>query len=70
MKKMLPESELARDERFVRSKIEDQIFDPRGAKIAQRNTGPATRWGNSAIKAAKSIRLFAGGASRRYMSTR
>src|SRR3954447_2774233 len=41
MKKMLPESELARDERFVRSKIEDQIFDPRGAKIAQRNTGPA-----------------------------
>src|SRR3954471_3681377 len=41
MKKMLPESELARDERFVRSKIEDRIFDPRGAKIAQRNTGPA-----------------------------
>ena len=41
MKKMLPESELARDDRFFRSKIEDQIFDPRGAKIAQRNTGPA-----------------------------
>ena len=41
MKKMLPESELARDERFVRSKIEDRIFDPRGAAIAQRNTGPA-----------------------------
>src|SRR6478736_4879172 len=41
MKKMLPESELARDERFVRSKIEDRIFDPRGAKIAARNTGPA-----------------------------
>src|SRR5580693_7640127 len=41
MKKMLPESELARDERFVRSKIEDRIFDPRGPKIAQRNTGPA-----------------------------
>ena len=34
MKKMLPESELARDERFVRSKIEDRIFDPRGAKLA------------------------------------
>ena len=34
MKKMLPESELARDERFVRSKIEDRIFDPRGAAIA------------------------------------
>ena len=41
MKKMLPESELARDERFVRTKIEDRIFDPRGPKIAQRNTGPA-----------------------------
>jgi PAS domain-containing protein len=41
MKKMLPESELARDERFVRSKIEDRIFDPRGARIAARNTGPA-----------------------------
>ena len=41
MKKMLPESELARDERFVRSKIEDRIFDPRGPKLALRNTGPA-----------------------------
>jgi uncharacterized ferritin-like protein (DUF455 family) len=41
MKKMLPESELARDERFIRTKIEDRIFDPRGAKVAQRNTGPA-----------------------------
>src|SRR5713226_3393993 len=41
MKKMLPESELARDERFVRTNIEDRIFDPRGAKVAQRNTGPA-----------------------------
>src|ERR1700750_3111006 len=41
MKKMLPESELARDERFVRSKIEDQVFDPRGAKTARRTTGPA-----------------------------
>ena len=41
MKKFLAESELARDERFVRTKIEDRIFDPRGAKIALRNTGPA-----------------------------
>ena len=41
MKKMLPESELARDERFVRTKIEDRLFDPRGPKVAQRNTGPA-----------------------------
>src|SRR6266581_1144723 len=41
MKKMLPESELARDERFVRTNIADRIFDPRGPKVAQRNTGPA-----------------------------
>src|SRR5215471_21490728 len=41
MKKMLPESELARDERFVRSDIADRIFDPRGPKLALRNTGPA-----------------------------
>ena len=38
MKKMLPEPELARDERFVRTKIDDRIFDPRGPKVAQRNT--------------------------------
>jgi uncharacterized ferritin-like protein (DUF455 family) len=41
MKKFLAENELARDERFVRTKIEDRIFDPRGPKIALRNTGPA-----------------------------
>ncbi len=41
MKKFLAESELARDERFARTKIEDRIFDPRGAKMATRNTGPA-----------------------------
>src|SRR5690348_9268813 len=41
MKKFLAESELARDERFVRTDIADRIFDPRGPKIAQRNTGPA-----------------------------
>src|SRR6266436_2773104 len=41
MKKFLAESELARDERFVRTNIADRIFDPRGAKIAARNTGPA-----------------------------
>src|SRR6201984_3083517 len=40
MKKMLPESELARDERFVRAKIEDQIFDPRGARLPQHTTAP------------------------------
>src|SRR5690242_15367009 len=41
MKKFLGEHELARDDRFVRTKIEDRIFDPRGAKVAQRDTGPA-----------------------------
>ncbi|MFM7224630.1 MAG: hypothetical protein ACKO1Y_04230, partial [Actinomycetota bacterium] len=41
MKKFLGEHELARDERFVRTKIEDRIFDPRGARMAQRNVGPA-----------------------------
>src|SRR3954451_12688785 len=41
MKKMLPENELARDERFVRTDITDRIFDPRGPKLALRNTGPA-----------------------------
>jgi uncharacterized ferritin-like protein (DUF455 family) len=41
MKKFLAESELARDERFVRTNIGDRVFDPRGAKIAARNTGPA-----------------------------
>ena len=44
MKKMLPESELARDERFVRSKIEDRIFDPRGAKIAAAQHRSRPRW--------------------------
>ena len=41
MKKMPPESELARDERFVRTKIEDRIFDPRGAedRAAQHRPG-------------------------------
>jgi uncharacterized ferritin-like protein (DUF455 family) len=41
MKKMLPENELARDERFVRTDIADRIFDPRGPKLALRDTGPA-----------------------------
>ncbi|CAN5796647.1 hypothetical protein BH24ACT3_BH24ACT3_14360 [soil metagenome] len=31
MKKILPVEELARDERFVRVKIEEQVFDPRNA---------------------------------------
>ena len=39
MKTMLPVSELARDDRFSRMKIEDAVFDPRNlAPSAQRNT--------------------------------
>jgi uncharacterized ferritin-like protein (DUF455 family) len=41
VKKFLGEHELARDERFVRTKIEDRVFDPRGARMAKRNVGPA-----------------------------
>ncbi len=41
MKKHLPESELARDSRFVRTDIGDRLFDPRQARVAARNTGPA-----------------------------
>ena len=44
MKKMLAESELARDERFVRTKIEDRIFDPRGAAARGRATPVRPRW--------------------------
>src|SRR3954447_22731183 len=39
MKRMLPVEELARDERFVRTRIEDGIFDPRNANVdTRRNT--------------------------------
>ncbi len=41
MKKHLAESELARDGRFRRNKIEDQIFDPRNVGLSSRNLGPA-----------------------------
>src|SRR5882724_8855011 len=41
MKKFLPESELARDSRFRRNKIEDTIFDPRNVALGTRNLGPA-----------------------------
>ncbi|CAN5493348.1 hypothetical protein BH20ACT2_BH20ACT2_15990 [soil metagenome] len=33
MKRILPVEELARDERFVRIKIEEQVFDPRNAAM-------------------------------------
>src|SRR5436305_713305 len=41
MKKHLSESELARDSRFRRNKIEDTIFDPRNVALGTRNLGPA-----------------------------
>ncbi len=41
MKKMFPAEELARDSRFVRNRIEDQIFDPRNQALSQREMGSA-----------------------------
>ncbi|MBM3675471.1 MAG: ferritin-like domain-containing protein [Actinobacteria bacterium] len=41
MRKQLPPEMLARDARFVRTSIMDQIMDPRNQKIAERNTGSA-----------------------------
>lgn len=41
MKKMLPVDELARDERFVRSRIEDAITDPRNQIMSERDYGSA-----------------------------
>jgi uncharacterized ferritin-like protein (DUF455 family) len=35
MKRMLPVDELARDERFVRIRIEEQVFDPRRGNVAE-----------------------------------
>ncbi|MET1003727.1 MAG: DUF455 family protein, partial [Acidimicrobiia bacterium] len=60
MKKFLAESELARDERFVRTKIEDRVFDPRGAAIAQRNTGPAKMAADRPAAAERSRSLMHG----------
>ena len=40
MKKFLAENELARDERFVRTKIEDRIFDPAAPKMAHAQHRP------------------------------
>src|SRR6267142_3917493 len=60
MKKMLPESELARDERFVRNRIEDAIFDPRGARLANRNTGPAKMAADRPAAAERSRSLMHG----------
>jgi uncharacterized ferritin-like protein (DUF455 family) len=48
MKRMMPVAELARDERFVRSSIEDRLTDPRGVvtdvkEKDGRKRGPAVR---------------------------
>src|SRR6267378_7532440 len=60
MKKLLPEDELARDERFVRSRIEDAFFDPRGARLATRNTGPAKMAADRPAAAERSRSLMHG----------
>jgi uncharacterized ferritin-like protein (DUF455 family) len=60
MKKLLPEAELARDERFVRSRIEDAFFDPRGARLATRNTGPAKMAADRPAAAERSRSLMHG----------
>src|SRR6476646_7038687 len=60
MKKFLGEHELARDERFIRTKIEDRIFDPRGAKVATRNTGPAKMAADRPAAAERSRSLMHG----------
>lgn len=41
MRKQLPPEMLARDSRFVRTSIMDQILDPRNQKISERTIGPA-----------------------------
>src|SRR5882724_4512134 len=60
MKKLLPEAELARDERFVRSRIEDAIFDPRGSRLADRATGPAKMAADRPAAAERSRSLMHG----------
>jgi uncharacterized ferritin-like protein (DUF455 family) len=41
MRKIFPPDELARDERFVRTNIEDRMFDPRNAAMMERDLGSA-----------------------------
>src|SRR6202165_3534244 len=41
MRKIFPPNELARDERFVRTKIEDRVFDPRNVALIERDLGSA-----------------------------
>ena len=41
MRKIFPPDELARDERFVRTKIEDRVLDPRNMAMIERDLGSA-----------------------------
>ena len=41
MRKQLPPEMLARDSRFVRTSIMDQVMDPRNQKIGERDLGSA-----------------------------
>ena len=41
MRKIFPPNELARDERFVRTKIEDRVLDPRNMAMMERDLGSA-----------------------------
>ena len=55
MKKMLPESELARDERFVRTKIEDRS-SIRAARRSRSATPVRPRWA-STVRPRASVRV-------------
>jgi len=41
VRKIFPPNELARDERFVRTKIEDRVLDPRNMAMMERDLGSA-----------------------------
>src|SRR5689334_5327240 len=41
MRKIFPPNELARDDRFVRTNIEDRVFDPRNVALIDRDLGSA-----------------------------
>jgi uncharacterized ferritin-like protein (DUF455 family) len=41
MRKIFPPNELARDDRFVRTNIEDRVFDPRNVALIERDLGSA-----------------------------
>jgi uncharacterized ferritin-like protein (DUF455 family) len=51
MKRSLPVAELARDQRFHRSSIEDTVFDPRNLSPAAQINGLAPTYGNASDNA-------------------